>query len=225
MLIDILRGLNRLINYIKFKRDRLRLQNLMRRGLKIGRNVYIFENVEFDHGYPYLIEVGDNCNIAKNVTILAHDGTTFRALGATRIEPVKILEGSFIGQNTIILPGVTIGPRALVAAGSVVNRSIPEGKVAAGNPARPYGNFADIIERYKNAGFVQNIFDIGDIEQDTIPMKEIAETVAQYSIGFIKGVPKLDRFYVNADMDEIRRDANTAFERNFPHISPGKKRR
>ena len=110
MIIYFLKKFNRLINYIAFKRDRLQLNNLMKRGLKVGKNVYIFENVEFDLGYPYLIEIGDNCRIAKNVLILAHDATTFKDLGVTRIAPVKILEGSFIGQNAIILPGVTIGP-------------------------------------------------------------------------------------------------------------------
>lgn len=76
------------------------------------------EDVEFNLDYPFLIEIGDNCRLSKGVRILAHDATTFRDLGVTRIAPVKILESTFIGERAIILPGVAIGPRTLIAAAS-----------------------------------------------------------------------------------------------------------
>lgn len=215
MIVSMLKKMNKVINYASFKKDRLRLKDLMKRGLKVGKNVYIFEAVEFDPGYPYLIEIGDNCRIAKHVTILAHDATTFRELGITRIAPVKILEGSFIGQGAIILPGVTIGPRALVAAGSVVNRDIPEGRAAAGNPARPYGDYAEILERHRKTAAPENIFDIKDIERGIVTTNEIAERVAKSWVGFIRSVPKRDPFYVNTNLDQIRKDAVEAFNRHF----------
>ncbi len=179
----------------------------MRRGLKIGKNVYIFQDVEIDPGYPYLIEIGDNCRIGKNVLILAHDATTFKDLGITRLAPVRILEGSFIGQRSIILPGVTIGPRAMVAAGSVVNRSVPEGRAVAGNPARPYTTYTEILERVGSEAQEANIFDFGDIETGGLTADTIRERIDRYGIAFIKTVPSHDPFYVNTDMDEIRRKA------------------
>lgn len=51
--------------------------------------------------------------------------------------PVVIREGAFIGARCIILKGVTIGKRAVVGAGSVVTKSIPDGEIWAGNPAKP----------------------------------------------------------------------------------------
>ncbi len=224
MIVYFLKKFNRLINYIAFKRDRLQLNNLMKRGLKVGKNVYIFENVEFDLGYPYLIEIGDNCRIAKNVLILAHDATTFKDLGVTRIAPVKILEGSFIGQNAIILPGVTIGPRALVAAGSVVNRNIPEGKAAAGNPARPYGEYSEILKQQTTAAGEENIFDIKDFEEGVFSPQMVRETLAKHSVGFVQGVPRYDPFYVNTNMDQIRKDAVNTFAKNFEHYKIHRKK-
>ena len=50
-------------------------------------------------------------------------------------EPVVIQEGAFIGARSIILKGVTVGKHAVVGAGSVVTRNIPENEIWAGNPA------------------------------------------------------------------------------------------
>lgn len=207
MIFNLLKLINRIFTYCSFKKDRLRLRTLMRRGLKVGKNVYIFQDVEIDPGYPYLIEIGNNCRIGKNVLILAHDATTFKDLGITRLAPVRILEGSFIGQRAIILPGVTIGPRAMVAAGSVVNRSVPEGRAVAGNPARPYTTYTEILERVGSEAQEANIFDFGDIETGGLTADTIRERIDRYGIAFVKTVPRHDPFYVNTDMDEIRRKA------------------
>jgi len=213
MIFNLLKKINRVLNYFSFKRDRLRLRSLMKRGLKVGKNVYIFQDVEIDPGYPHLIEIGDNCRIGKNVLILAHDATTFKDLGITRLAQVKILEGSFIGQRAIILPGVTIGPRAMVAAGSVVNRSVPEGRAVAGNPARPYTTYTEILERVGNDVNNENVFDFADIEKGVLSMETIKEKIEKAGVAFAKTVPSHDPFYVNTNMEEIRQKAEGAFKK------------
>lgn len=55
-----------------------------------------------------------------------------------------LLVGAKIGANSTLLPGVTIGRNALVGAGSVVVRDVPDGKVVVGNPARIIKNVADL---------------------------------------------------------------------------------
>jgi len=50
---------------------------------------------------------------------------------------ISVLDNCVIGYGAIILPGVTIGPDSVVAAGSVVSRSVPQGMLVAGNPAKP----------------------------------------------------------------------------------------
>jgi serine acetyltransferase len=52
------------------------------------------------------------------------------------VAPVRIGDGSWIGTRAVILPGVTIGRRVLVAAGAVVARDVPDDSLVAGNPAR-----------------------------------------------------------------------------------------
>ena len=107
-ILKLLRPIGAFFSLIRDKADRLRLNKLISQGLKVGKNVYIMEDVEFDLNYPFLIQIGDNCRISKDVRILAHDATTFREIGITRLASVKILEGTFIGERAIILPGVTI---------------------------------------------------------------------------------------------------------------------
>lgn len=51
-------------------------------------------------------------------------------------EPVVLKKGCWLGANVIVLPGVTIGENSVIGAGSLVTRSVPDGVLAAGNPAR-----------------------------------------------------------------------------------------
>ena len=50
--------------------------------------------------------------------------------------PINIGDNVWIGANVCILPGVTIGNNVVIGAGSVVNKDIPEGVIAAGNPCK-----------------------------------------------------------------------------------------
>ena len=62
---------------------------------------------------------------------------------------VKIGDWVYIGTNSLIMPGVTIGNNVLVAAGSVVTKSVPERMVVAGNPARIICSIDEYYERNK----------------------------------------------------------------------------
>lgn len=72
------------------------------------------------------------------------DGETVDAVG-----PIVVHDHVFIGHGAIVLRGVSIGPRAIVAAGAVVTRDVPEGAIVGGVPARVIGRFDDYHARLK----------------------------------------------------------------------------
>lgn len=107
-------------------------------GVKIGDNNWI--NSKFwIYGEPYLIKIGNNNQITAGVKIFTHGGghvlrskyPNFNTHGK-----VEIGDWCYIGNNTLIMPGVKIGDHVLIAAGSVITKSVPDNVVVGGNPAK-----------------------------------------------------------------------------------------
>lgn len=112
------------------------LEELKRRGLRIGKNVDIFTEYPFDALYPGLISIGDDVTISTNVKILAHDASMgYVTGGACKVGRVDIGNHVFIGHGATILCNVRIGDYAIIGAGSVVTTDVPPYTVYAGNPA------------------------------------------------------------------------------------------
>lgn len=100
--------------------------------MKVGSHTAFALMVVPDVMFPERITVGDNSIIGFNTTILAHE----YLIDEYRIGDVSIGSNVLIGANTTILPGVSIGDGAIVSAASLVNRDIPAGSFAGGNPVR-----------------------------------------------------------------------------------------
>lgn len=130
-------------------RGTIPLETLVKRGLKLGKDCAIMEQVTLDPSVCWLIEIGDRVTLAPGVRVFAHDASMKRRLGYARIGRVKIGADSFVGANTVILPGVTIGKNCVIGAGSVVTTDIPAGTVAAGNPCRPIVTTNEFIEKHR----------------------------------------------------------------------------
>lgn len=143
---------------VETKRKRY-IESLVKMGLKLGRHTEIIDTFFFDPSHCFLITIGDNCTICPNVRLIAHDASTKKHLGYTKIGKIDIKEGSFLGDSVIVLPDVTIGPYAIVGAGSVVTRDIPPRTVAAGNPARAICSLEEYLERIKVISADKKIFD------------------------------------------------------------------
>ncbi|MEW6425173.1 MAG: acyltransferase [Bacillota bacterium] len=103
-----------------------------RLGMRLGKNVSVGLMAMMDIFYPQLISIGDNTIVGYNATILCHE---FR-IKEFCTGKVEIGANVLIGANSTILPGVRIGEGAQVGAGSLVNRDVPPGALAAGVPAR-----------------------------------------------------------------------------------------
>lgn len=106
--------------------------------IKIGDNVFIGHACEFVCTTE--ISIGNDCLIASN-TIFNDAGHEYFKHTKINKQPVTtkkitIEEDVWIGASSVILQGVTIGKGAIIGAGSVVNKSIPEYEVWAGVPAR-----------------------------------------------------------------------------------------
>lgn len=109
--------------------------------IKIGNNVEATSELQIHAINSIIIE--DNVLIAANVFIVdcshgyENARIPYKNQGLDKIAPVLVKKGSWIGQNVVILQGVTIGEYSIIGANSVVTTSIPDRCIAVGSPAKP----------------------------------------------------------------------------------------
>lgn len=105
------------------------------KNIHLGKNVFINSGCRFqDQGGIY---IGDNVLIGHNVVLatLNHEEDP-KKRGNLCPAPIKIADGVWIGSNATILPGVTIGEGAIIAAGAVVTKDVEEMSIVGGVPAK-----------------------------------------------------------------------------------------
>jgi maltose O-acetyltransferase len=139
----------KLISYLEEIQKKIKMNSLTRHGLKIGKNCNIVKTAIIDPSFLHFIEIGNNVTITHGVIILAHDASTKKHLGLTRIGRVKIGDNVFIGVNSIILPSVTIGSNSIIGSGSVVTKDVPNNAVVAGNPAKIINGLNIFLGKHK----------------------------------------------------------------------------
>lgn len=117
-------------------------------GVKIGKNCLI--STRNWSSEPYLITIGNNVQITNDVYLHTHGG----GQAARRLYPnfdvfgkIEVKDWAYIGCNSQLMPGVTIGEGSLIAAGSIVTKSVPAGEVWGGNPAKRLCSVEEYIQR------------------------------------------------------------------------------
>ncbi|MFC3041317.1 acyltransferase [Virgibacillus xinjiangensis] len=114
--------------------------------MRVGKRTAFALMVMPDVMFPEKIHIGENTVIGYNTTILAHE----YLIEEYRIGDVMIGDKVLIGANTTILPGVTIGNGAIISAGSLVHKDVPEGVFAGGNPMKIIYTKEQMENRMKN---------------------------------------------------------------------------
>lgn len=141
--------------YIRYAREQ---------GVEIGEGTQFFGEKKLDLGLGPMITIGKNCKITDGVRVLAHSGDyeiLKRKYGRNGPDmpvtaPVEIGDNVFIGEQSIILPGVKIGNNTVVGAGSVVTSDIPSEVVAVGNPCKVVKSAKELNEE-ERTNQVENI--------------------------------------------------------------------
>ncbi len=120
----------KLCKYLPLRIKSFFLRKLL--GMKIGKNVGIALEVEFDELFPELITIEDNAIIGLKVYILCHEFTQRKI----RLGRVHIKQNALVGAFSVIRSGITIGENSIVAMCSFVNKDVPDNELWGGVPAR-----------------------------------------------------------------------------------------
>ena len=153
----------------------------------LGENVYLNDGFFLDPSHCHLIRIEDGVTFGPSVRVFAHDASTKKIIGKTRIALVTIKKNVFIGAGSTILPGVTIGEGSVIGAGSVVSCSVPEGEIWAGCPARRIRSVDE--QRHILAALPENDFSQSDYAIENLTAerrKEMIERLESVGLGFMK---------------------------------------
>lgn len=112
-------------------------------GVTLGKNCkFLDDPIAMFGTEPYLIKIGDHVELTHGVKLITHDGSVWTLREKEQYKnvdfmaPIVIGNNTFVGMNSLILPGTTIGNNVIIGAGSVVKGTIPDNTVYAGVPAR-----------------------------------------------------------------------------------------
>jgi len=127
------------------------IEHLRSLGMVIGNDCRILDrNVP---GEPFLVRIGDHVTITSGCRLVTHDGGIWiyrqQEPWINRYAPIEIRDNCFLGLNSIILPGVTIGPNSIVAAGSVVTKDVPPDSIVGGVPAKVIAGTKEYLARVR----------------------------------------------------------------------------
>jgi acetyltransferase-like isoleucine patch superfamily enzyme len=119
--------------------------------VKVGKNTWIGPNVILDGSGG--LEIGDNCSIAAGAHVYTHDSIEW-AIGGGESgmsrAPTRIGSNVYVGPNSIIAKGVSIGDGAIIGALTLVRKNVPAGAMALGSPAKIMRPMTDFAEPWGN---------------------------------------------------------------------------
>ena len=153
-------------------------------GVKVGENCRFIVhpqpwNLPDFGSEPFLIEIGNEVCISFGCTFLTHDASMhvckkfLKDVNVSKYGKISIGNNVFIGCNSTILPKVSIGNDCIIGAGSVVTKSIPDGEVWGGAPARFIPKTIDYAQKIKIISLSQEQEQLKNIVNENRLMVEI----------------------------------------------------
>lgn len=109
--------------------------------------------------YPELIAFHNNIIIGANVSFVTHDAAHWilnnqaakegirRPAVQEKVGCIEIRDNVFVGAGSTLMHGISVGPNAIIGAGSIVTRDVPPNSVVAGVPARVIGTYDDYVAK------------------------------------------------------------------------------
>ena len=125
------------------------IEYLRKKGAHIGSGCDIHKSVGFGEE-GFLVYLGDNVRLTSGVRVIPHDGGlwTLRKMNllpdADYFAPIHIGNNVHVGNDAVIMPGVTIGDNCIIGVGAIVTKDVKANSVVAGVPAR----YIESIEEY-----------------------------------------------------------------------------
>lgn len=142
--------LKKIIRKLLKKNNASELEYLESHGFRHGSNFNFYSGSPIDSNWPWLITVGNDVVLASDCKILAHDASTARVIGKTKIGCVIIGNNVFIGAKSVVLCNTKIGDNVIVGANSVVTKDLQSNGVYTGNPAKYICSFEEYKNKHEN---------------------------------------------------------------------------
>lgn len=150
------RDLKRKLRYLyaikikKMTQNEYSIEQMRKGGVTIGERCRVYTFLQSHE--PSMIRIGNDVTVSSGVAFVTHDNSILKVLDPMTdvVGPITIHDNCFIGQNSILMLGVTLGETCIVGAGSVVTHSFPPHSVIAGNPARRLCSTEEMAEKYRD---------------------------------------------------------------------------
>ena len=180
-----------ILDWLRDLRHRRYIANLRRRGLRLSPSAWLNDGFFLDPSHCHLITIDDRAVFGPGVMILAHDASTLKLVGRTKIQAVRVGKDAFVGARAILLPGAEVGDGSILGAGSVLATRIPAGEVWARNPARRIRSAADHRDRVEARGgriFSEDDYEISRLDENR--RREMLDSVTLEQLGYMEGTTR-----------------------------------
>lgn len=126
------------------------IDRLISKGMQVGERLWIGDACAFDESFCWLIKIGNNVTLSNRVQLTTHDSALYDFIHKTKLGRIVIDDYAFIGERTLILPGVHVGEGAIIAAGSLLTKNVPAGEVWGGFPAVKIMDRFELEEKFNS---------------------------------------------------------------------------